>query len=235
MVCAGSGKQFDIEVSGVIDSFDVWWSVDDIFESGDTTLIKSFEPGDHSVYAVVIDSAGRWLFSDAYKFEIYPEYSAHLSYTSVPFGTNVVPGLTINFDVCITMCSGAEIPPLEISCPDGATRIAYNTCVFSGPGEYDVFAPPYVEERITVYGPPVITIKNAASPVCDGLVEFFVDVTSGREPYRISLDTGDGVVYRVVNGRTLSHQYKSNGTYVATLTAKDDDDIVSVAKVVSII
>ena len=233
--CAKSEKQFGLEVSGVIDGFDVWWSVDGEFESGSTTLVRAFGSGLHSVYAVVVDGAGRWLYSGTEEFEVYPEYDAYLSYTSVPFGTDVVPGLTINFDVCITMCSGAEIPPLEISCPDGATRIAYNTCVFPGPGKYDVFVPPYVEEQITVYGPPVITIKNSASSVCDGLVEFSVDVTSGREPHRISLDTGDGVVYQVVNGHTLSHQYKSNGTYVATLTVKDDDDIVSVAKVVSII
>jgi len=242
--CAGSSKEFDLDVGGPIDGFEVIWNVDGVEESGIDSLSVEFEEGNHSVFATVIDGTGRTTTSDQVDFEIYPRYNAYISETSLPSGLNVVPGLTINFDVCVTLCSGSSEPTIDpvISFPTSPGPIIPvpnnpGTYVFPEPGVYPVTAelPDLditITEDIVVYGPPEIVMTYEVSPVCEGLVTFLPNITSGREPYRISLDVGDGIVYQPVNGISLDHQYKAKGSYVVSLIVKDYDDIVSIFRVV---
>jgi hypothetical protein len=88
-----------------------------------------------------------------------------------------------------------------------------------------------IHTEIMVYGPPEVTMTYELSSLCDGLVTYVAYVTSGKPPYRLHLDSGDGSVYQLNAGDSIDHQYRARGIYVATLTAKDSDDIPSIYRV----
>ena len=240
VACEGVEKVISLDVAGAVSDISVVWVTNGAEQSGPIVLSVSYSAGSYGVFAIVSELDGRQVTTDTIVFEIFPRYDAYISSTSVPGGDGIVPGLTINFDVCVTLCDGSPISDKpEIVTTGTPVGDDPYTRVYPAPGTYPVDAKikvdgsPDIEisEQVIVYGPPIITFSHSMSPVCPGLATFSIGVTGGKPPYSaIYLDAGDGRVYAVENNGSTEHQYVASGMYLPSVTVMDADDIVSVQR-----
>jgi len=228
--CTDTEKVFSLDILYPVGAVNITWTIDGVEYSGGEKYVYSYDEGEHIISATVEDGAGRIATTGDFQFIIYPRYDASITYTSVPSGVNVVPGLTINVDVCVTLCSEPDCIPI-ISVPDGR-EIATGTYVFPRAGTYTVTATICdfeISKDIIVYGAPEILLTKQFDPACEGLVKFTLEITSGRTPYTsFIIDVGDGTTYKPKNKISFDHQYKKPGDYMVYVTVIDSDDVKSV-------